>query len=190
MFIFSLAVPGIIFSKIGVGVGSGQIEVEEKLKPGMIYELPSIDVLNTGDEEAEYSMSIAYHQDQPEKKPGQEWFTFSPAKFNLKPGEVRKVEMRVKLPLRVQPGDYFAYLEAHPAKTVEKGLIAAATKLYFSVEPANVFTAAYYKIVTFWKVNAPWPDRIFKLALAVGLYAAFKKYFHVEVNRKRTRPNE
>ena len=190
LFILSLAVPGIIFSKIGVGVGSGQIEVEEKLKPGMIYELPSIDVINTGDEEAEYGMAVAYHNDQPEKKPGQDWFVFTPSEFSLKPGEVRKVEMRLKLPLRTQPGDYFSYLEAHPVKTVEKGLttigIAAATKLYFTVEPANIFAAAYYKLITFWRVNAPWPDRVLKLSIAAALFVIFRKNFNLDIKLKKT----
>ena len=55
-----------VIAWIGVGVGTGKIQVTEKLKPGQIYILPSISVLNTGDEKGNYKVSIAYHEKQPE----------------------------------------------------------------------------------------------------------------------------
>ncbi len=49
-------------AQIGVGVGVGKIQVDEKLKPGMIYQLPSFTVLNTGGEPSDYEISIQYHE--------------------------------------------------------------------------------------------------------------------------------
>jgi hypothetical protein len=186
-----LTMPTPILAKIGVGVGSGKIQVEEKLKPGMIYELPPIDVLNTGDEAADYEMSVAYHQDQPQLSPKQDWFSFSPQEFHLEPGGIQSVKIKLNLPVRTAPGDYFAYLEAHPKKTVEKeGTsigIAAAAKLYFTVEPANFLQGMYFKIVTFWKVNAPWPQRFVTLAAALLALVFVKKFFNIQVGLKGQR---
>ena len=131
------------FANIGVGVNTGKIQVDEKLKAGMIYKLPSITVINTGDEPADYETTIAYHQDQPELRPGQNWITFTPQKFHLDPGKGQLVEIKINLPIKIEPGNYFAYLEGHPIATVQKGNtvlgVAAASKLYFTVVPANVF---------------------------------------------------
>ena len=53
--------PGLALAELGVGIGSGKIEVREDLKPGMIYQLPGLSVFNTGDEEANYQMRVSYH---------------------------------------------------------------------------------------------------------------------------------
>lgn len=188
VFLF-LLFPSVAFAKIGVGVGTGKIQVEDKLKPGIIYELPVLTVLNTGDEESDYVVSVAYHNKQPEFRPSQDWFIFSPQKFHLEPGKVQIVSIKLNLPLRMQPGNYFAYLEAHPAKKAESGNttigVAAAAKLYFTVVPANFFQSIYYKIVSFWKVYSPWPQRV-TVAIAVALaIIAFTKFFNIQINLKK-----
>jgi len=181
--------PKVFFAKIGVGVNTGKIQVDEKLKAGMIYKLPPITVINTGDEPAEYETSIAYHQDQPELRPKQDWFIFTPQKFHLEPGKGQLVEIKINLPLKIEQGDYFAYLEGHPIATVKKGTanigVAAAAKLYFTVVPANIFYGIYYKIVTFFKVYAPWPQRALIAILIISLLVLFKKFFNVQVNLKK-----
>ena len=50
---------------IGVGVNLGKIEIDEPLKPGGIYNLPILGVVNTGDTEGDYELEITYQQDQP-----------------------------------------------------------------------------------------------------------------------------
>lgn len=59
-----LLLPILALARIGVGVGIGKIVVDQPLKPGLIYTLPSLPVLNTGDEPAEYGVSIEYHEGQ------------------------------------------------------------------------------------------------------------------------------
>ena len=172
-------------ARIGVGVGTGKIVVEEKLNPGTIYEFPSLSVLNTGDEPSEYTAGVEYHQDQEQLLPKREWFNFSPDTFHLEPGEVQVVKITLSVPIKAVPGDYFAYLEGSPVKKSVAGEtsigIAAAAKLYFSIAPANVFQGIYYRIVTFWKANRVVMNGLSLGLLAVLLFRLFKKYFKVSV---------
>jgi len=187
--LFFLVIPGTVYAKIGVGVGSGKIEVQDQLKPGMIYKLPSLSVMNTGDEATEYEVSVAYHEKQPELMPPNEWFSYSPNSFLLQPGEAKQVEVTLSLPLRTEPGKYFAYLEAHPAKKSVSGNttigVAAAAKLYFTVVPANPLSGVYYKLISFWKINQPWTGRgaIVLSLLALGFVAS--RFLKIQVGIKK-----
>lgn len=179
----------LVEARIGVGVGTGKIVVTEALRPGQIYRLPSLTVLNTGDETALYRVSTAYHESQPELKPPAEWFSYNPNDFELKPTETKEVEVLVNIPLEAVPGKYFVYLEASPLKKSESGItsvsIAAAAKLYFEVEPANFVQGVYYRALSIWRINEPWSSRI---AIGLGVVVTlilFKKYFNIEVNLKK-----
>lgn len=188
IFLFSLF-PNTVFARIGVGVGTGKIQVEDKLKPGIIYELPSLTVLNTGDEESDYEVNVSYHEKQPQLRPPQSWFIFSPSKFHLEPGKAQTVTIKLNLPVRTEPGDYFAYLEGHPFKKSQSGNttigIAAAAKLYFTVIPGNFLEGIYYKIISFWKVYSPWPQRLLIL-LAIGTaYLWVRKHFNIQIGLKK-----
>lgn len=189
-FLLFIVFPTSVFARIGVGVGTGKIQVEDKLKPGIIYNLPSLVVINTGDVASDYEVVISYLSGQPQLLPPQNWFIFSPQKFHLGPGKVQAVKIKLNLPIRTPPGNYFAYLEGHPFKTISGGgstsiRVAAAAKLYFTVVPANIFSAIYYKIVSFWNVFAPWPQRA---AIVIGVLLALvivKKYFNIQINVKK-----
>lgn len=183
-----ILIPSNIFAKLGVGVGTGKIVVDQKLRSGTIYKLPPITVLNTGDEKATYSVSVAYHEKQPEIMPSKSWFTFSPEKFDLESGEAQSVDIKLNLPLRTTPGKYFAYLEASPTKSVVSGEakvgIAAATKLYFEIIPSNIFEAIYFKILSFYQVYAPWPQRV---TVSFGIIVAIllgKKFLNINISFK------
>lgn len=149
-----------VSARLGVGVGTGSIEVDEHLRPGGIYNLPSISVFNTGDEGADYTMSVAWHEDQPELRPMEDWFRFIPNEFYLEPGKAQAVKIEIHLPVRVEPGDYFAYIEAGPLQLAESGEatigLAAASKFSFTVEPANLWWAMYYKALGLWRQYSPW----------------------------------
>jgi hypothetical protein len=180
------------FSKIGVGVGTGKIVVDERLKPGIIYQLPPITVFNTGDESSEYGIGVAYHQDQPELMPAKEWFSFNPEAFYLEPGEAQTVEIRLNLPVKTTPGDYFAYVEGFPKTKSESGTasigVAAAAKLYFTVDPANIFAGIYYRALSIWN-QYPYP---ISGALGIILIGALYKYasskFSLDIRKKESDP--
>jgi len=195
IFLAALAFPFSVYAKLGVGVATGKIVVEDELKPGMIYNLPALTVLNTGDEEAEYEVGTAYHEKQPELRPNKEWFEFSPQKFSLKPGEGQKVEIKLNLPVKTEPGDYFAYLEGYPLKKSESGQtsvgIAAATKLYFTVVPANMILGVYYKAASLWQIYQPWSSRAAIGLGAVIVYLFLNKYLGFQIGfRKKEKADE
>jgi len=195
----SFFLPPKIWAKIGVGVTTGKITVEEKLRPGIIYQLPALTIVNTGDEEGDYEAAVSYHQDQKELRPAQSWFAFSPEKFHLKPGEAQKVEIKLNLPIKIEPGEYFAYLEGHPVAKSESGQttigVAAAAKLYFTVLPANPVLGVYYKAASLWKLNQPWSSRIAVAISLLIIYLAMKKYLGFQISfgkgkKKEEKTNE
>ena len=158
--IIPLLLPSIALATVGVGVGSGKINVTQKLFPGGVYELPPITVLNTGDEPSQYGMSIEYQEAQNQIKPTAEWFTFTPSSFRLEPKQAQVVKITLTLPVKAHPGDYFSYIEAHPVIADVVGHsrvnIAAASKLYFTVDPANLLQAALYRAMSFLNDYKPW----------------------------------
>jgi hypothetical protein len=188
LFVFIFSAPA--HASLGVGVGTGKIQVDQKLYPGTIYTLPSLTVFNTGDEPSYYTVTIDYNDKQPELMPAKEWFIYSPEKFYLEPGKAQVVSVKLNLPVKMQPGDYFAYLEGTPTQKDAIGQatigIAAAAKLYFTVNPANFFQGVYYKIITFWKVYQPWTNRAAMVAAAVIVLILIKKYLKIDINLKKS----
>lgn len=186
---FALLAPASAFARIGVGVGIGKIVVNQQLRPGIIYDLPPLTVINTGDTTTQYQVAVTFNERQAQKFPKADWFIFSPDKFELAPGKVQRVDVKVNLPLMMEPGDYFAYLEAHPLAVDKNGAttinIAAAAKLYFTVVPANIFQAMYYKTSSFWELYQPWTTVVAILFVFVVVGVLLKKYVHIEINMKQ-----
>ena len=190
-FIFLLSVflfPQVVLARLGVGVGTGKIIVTEKLKPGIIYDLPPLTVINTGDQASDYAVGISYLEKQPQLRPEKSWFIFSPQKFYLEPGKVQVVNVKLNLPIIIKPGDYFAYVEGFPATKSKSGNntigIAAAAKLYFTVVPANIFMGIYYKTVSLWNIYSTYIKGLFILLVIISAYIVFKKHFNIQINLK------
>lgn len=193
VFIIATAIllPVMVLADVGVGVALGKIRVEHPLKPGMVYEVAELPVLNTGNEAGDYEVTIQYHRDQPELPPPAEWFSFTPQHFSLEPAGVQKVRVVISLPLKgVKPGDYFAFLQARPVveKTVAGGVsisIAAASKLWFTVAPANFWQAVYYrvsyKVAAFWAWATPWIWFVIVLICGAIIVLILKRFFHFQI---------
>jgi len=177
----SLIFPAVVLARVGVGIGTGRITLDEPLKSGGIYNLPSLTILNTGDEPCQYEAGIAYHKDQPQLKPAEEWFQFDPPSFHLEPGGAQVVAVQLILPLETKPGDYFAYLEGRSAKETKPGVVsigvAAAAKLYFTIAPANIWQAIYYRLSDLWKIYSPWPTIVLVLIIGAVLVILFRTIF-------------
>lgn len=188
-----LVLPMAVSARIGVGVGAGKIHIDELLKAGGIYDLPAIPVLNTGDEPAEYQFSVQYHEGQETRedmgqRPANEWFNFEPSSFHLEPGKVQTVKVVLTLPAKIKPGNYFAYLEARPVKKSVVGQtsvgIAAATQLWFTVAPANIFQGIYYRFISLYSRYHPW-DTIVLVMIFIALFLRFiVKRFKFQIARK------
>lgn len=187
--LFIMALPIYTSAKVGVGVNTGKIQVNEQLKAGMIHQLPAITVINTGDEPAVYKLSVSYQQDQKYLVPQKKWFSFSPEEFALEPGEAKMVEIKLTLPMKTEPGDYFCYLEARPATTKQQGNtsvgVAAAGKLYFSVAPANFFIAMYHRISSIYSRNKILFNILFSLTLFGIIVSILRKYIHLEIKTNK-----
>src|SRR3989339_1190332 len=95
-----LILPVAVFARIGVGIGSGEIKMDKPLKPGAIYELPSLPVRNTGDEPSYYGLGTGYHVVRTEIRIPKEWLTFTPDKFYLEPGKSQSVAITLTLPVK------------------------------------------------------------------------------------------
>ena len=182
--IIFLSIPLFVLAGVGVGVNLGKIQINEPLKPGGIYNFPSIGVINTGDEPGDYEVEVTYHQDQPQLRPAQEWFSFSPSSFHLEPGGSQNVAIKLTLPMKMKPGDYFCYLEAHPIIKAGPGTtigVAAATKTYFSVIPANIWQAIYYKTIFLLTMYAPWTYVVLAVVAAAIIIAIVRKFFAFQI---------
>ncbi len=185
-----LLLPVLVFAKIGVGVGTGKIQMDQPLKPGLIYTLPSLVVINTGDEPAEYGVGIQHREKQPEKIPSKEWFSFEPLNFHLEPGQSRIVQIKLTLPVKgVEPGDYFAFLQGFPIQKIETGQasvgVAAAAKLYFTVAPSNIFVGIYYRTLSLLTLYSPWSYVILAIIIAALVVVLFRKFFSFNIGLSR-----
>ena len=187
LFTLGLILPTTSLAKIGVGVGLGKVAIDEELTPGGIYKLPTLPVLNTGDEDGEYQVTITFREDQEEFRPEEGWFTFSPQSFPLKAGESQQVEVSMTLPLGVRPGEYFAFLEASP-KVSGEGVsvgVAAATKLNFTVKPANILQAIIERIRKLFENNAPASYIFVGVIVAAGALIVGRRYIDLRSGLKK-----
>lgn len=188
LIVFSLlcVIPLGVLAKIGVGVGTGKIEVNQKLKGGLIYTLPSLIVLNTGDEPSDYSVSLKQRDSQGELKPSDAWFTFKPDVFTLEAGESQVVDIKLSLPIKgVIPGNYFTFLSASPVAKAEMGGtslgIAAASKLYFTIAPSNVIVGVYYRVISLVKMYTPWSYILLVIIFGSLFITFFKRHFSLDI---------
>ena len=175
------------WAQVGVGVNVGKISVDKPLMPGGIYHLPSVGVINTGHEAGDYEVEITYMYQQKELKPPAEWVHLDPKSFPLQPGTSQAVAITLSIPVNARPGDYFALIEAHPI-VKKSGVaigVAAATKLYFSVKPANVVAAISARITSFLETTSPYSYiGLGVVGLAVVIYL-FLRYFRLSFRLER-----
>jgi len=171
-------------AKVGVGMGAGEIRLTEPVKLGGFYEIPSVRIFNTGDEVTTYGMGIAFHQDYHELRPAKEWFSFNPATFTILPGESQEVSITMVVPLKGEPGDYFTFIESGPVPTNAPGTsvgVAVATKLFFTLVPANMFQAIGFRISSFFETYSPWSWGGLGLIVLIILFVIFRKFFSFNI---------
>ncbi len=177
-----------VFAKIGVGMGAGEIRLTEPLKLGGIYPLSDLRIFNTGDETTTYGMDVAYHQDRPELRPAEEWFSFSPATFTLEPGESQEIRVIMTVPLKAEPGDYFAFVESGPVASNKPGTsvgVAVASKLFFTVVPANIFQAILFRTSSFFNTYAPWSWVGLIVLFSILLLALIRRFFSFNIAMRK-----
>lgn len=179
-------------ASIGVGVGTGIIDVSDKLRAGGIYNLPIVVVHNTGTETATYEMALTLNQTQDELKPNPAWFSFSPDQFQLEPGQSRNVTPTIHLPVRVEPGKYYGYLEARPIEADAEGGttrvgVAAAAILKFEAEASNLFWAILYRLRSLYHQAEPWSHVTVGVVVATIAALIFRRYLRINIKITRTK---
>ena len=185
-----LFLPLASFASVGVGIGTGKIQVDKLLQPGQIYPLPPLTVINTGDEPSEYNVSISYLTGQAELKPDAKWFAYEPTHVYLTANDSKLIGITLTLPVNARPGDYFAYLQAQPMKvdaapgSTSIG-VAAAAKLYFTVAPANIWQGIYYRFIYLYAKYSPWDTVILAIIAGAALILIFKKFFKIQIGIKK-----
>lgn len=181
-----LFLPFLVFAKIGVGVGTGKIQLNEPIKAGGIYDMPPLGVFNTGTEAANYEVGVAYHAEYPQLKPPQEWFSFHPPQYFLEPGQSKSFGVKLTIPVKATPGDYFAFLEAYPIIKKEAGVtgvgVAAAAKLYFSVAPSNLWRGIVFRIATLFNRYQPWTYIVPLVIILAIIILLFRRFFSFQIS--------
>lgn len=178
----------VVSAKIGVGMGAGEIRLTEPVKPGGMYSLPPLRIFNTGDETTTYGMDIAYHQDHPELRPKQDWFSFNPMTFTLEAGKSQEIQVNMMVPVKAAPGDYFAFIESGPVASNQPGTsvgVAVATKLYFTVVPANIFKAIQYRVSSIFETYSPWSWVALAFVSFVLIILFIRKFFSFNIAMRK-----
>lgn len=181
-----LLLPFLVIAKIGVGLGTGKIELKEPIKAGGIYDLPPLGIFNTGTESANYGVGVAYHADYPQMRPPTEWFSFHPPLIFLEPGKSQSVGVKLTIPVKAAPGEYFAFLEAYPVIKKEAGITgvgaAAANKLYFSVAPSNLWQAIIFRVASLLNHYRPWSYMVPAVIIFALIIKFFRRFFSFKIS--------
>ena len=193
IFLFALVflfVPSIVLGAVGVGVGTGKIIVDDALRAGTIYKVAPVTVLNTGDQPSDYELAITYHAEQQEMWPDKEWFSFSPSRFHLEPAGAQIVNINLNIPIKAVPGNYFAFIEAHPVVATDTTggahiNVAAATKFYFSIAPDNIFQGLSSRFISLYNNSKPWSHIVLVVLVLAILMTVFRKNFKFKLSVKR-----
>lgn len=179
---------GSVQAQVGLGIMPGIIRVDEALMPGGHYQLPSLQVVNTGQEGSQYELELARMSGLKELQPPEEFISFSPRSFYLEPGANQVISLSLDIPIKAKPGDYLAYIEAHPVAQGEGGMsvgIAVATKLYFTVKPANVVAGVANAVVNFFSRTAPYSYTVLGI-IVLGVVVFFlRRHLKFEVRMAR-----
>ncbi len=194
----ALILPVVVGARIGVGVETGKIRLEQELKTGQTHTLPVVKVVNTGDEPSDYVFSIQYHSGQEQREdmglaPPADWFSFTPETFYLEPDQRQSVEISLHLPKNARPGKYFAYLEGQPTKKVKgqgSGVsatigVAAASQLWFTIVPANTFQKIYWAVISFYALYRFWINLAAGIIFAVIVVAILRRLLRFNIGLRR-----
>ncbi len=114
---------------------------DEPLKPDDVYSVPAMQIFNTGDEAANFTMKVV-DSDRIESsrlQPSAIWLTFDQQIFWLEPGESQIINSTLTIPsTNVESGEYVIILEA--GEVVEEEIVRkeVITKVYFTVVAEQV----------------------------------------------------
>jgi hypothetical protein len=179
-----------LFANVGVGIMPGIIRVDQPLKPGGQYRLTSMQVVNTGSESGSYQVGVTTLGKQDELTPPADFIMFDPSEpFGLEGGANKVISISLSIPVNAKPGNYLAYVEAHPVANASGGTsigVSAATKLYFTVASSSTLAGIMNSISNFIDRQAPW-SYIIPAVIILGFlvfHMSRKLKFELKLTRK------
>lgn len=174
----------------GVGIMPGKIEVNEPLYPGGRYNLPVVQVFNTGAQASRYEVVVSGMEKQKELQPPEGLVIISPQSFFLEPKANQVISLSLSVPVKAEPGDYLAYIEARPVSQNTAGThigAAVATKLYFTVKPSSTWAGLLTYTGSFFKRHALPVYIAAGLVILALLGWTYKRYLKLDIKIKLTR---
>lgn len=183
-----VALTGLAVADIGVGVDLREINIDELLTPGNVYQLPAVGVINTGDRTSDYEVVVTYINGQEEMTPPAAWFQFDPQRFSLEPGTSESVAISLDIPRDATAGDYFALIEAHPLIKSSSGTIiaiAAATKLRFSIKEVSTAASVLDAIGDAFNNSSPYSYIGLGLVGAAIVFLLIRRFFRFRFKVER-----
>jgi hypothetical protein len=138
----SLSLAGVIggagaaWATVGVGVQAAPVVLSAPARPGTTSAFPSVYVINTGTESAEYSLKVERLSTGDELAVPPSWVTFEEQDFKLLPHRATTVAVRLKLPPTATTGQYMTDIVVSTSARgsgIAAAGAAAATKLVFTV---------------------------------------------------------
>lgn len=181
--VLGLCLPAGAFTQ-GVAVDLGRVEVDDQLRAGQRYTLPTIGVTNRGTESASFTI-VAGPMEGVKSAPSS-WFRLEPDSFDLDPGATQPVSIALALPLDAEPARYQQLISARIAPDGEGiGLGAAAASLVsFEVVPSTIWEGMWNSAISFFRAGHPWST------LAVGVIVLFflagwvRRNFELAIRRR------
>jgi hypothetical protein len=168
----------------GVGIMPGIIQTDKDLMPGGHYKLPDLQVVNTGSDTSRYELVVARMEKQDLLQPPVTYFSFSPVSFDLDAGKSQVISLALDIPVNARPGDYLGYVEAHPVSQATGGTsigIAAASKIYFTIKPANTFMGITNAIGNFFSRTSPFSYVVLGIIILATLVYFLRRRIKLEV---------
>ena len=124
-------------AKIGTGVGAGPITLAAPARAGNTYNLPSLWVVNTGDETSVYRVAVDPNVARGDaRRLARGWVKVAQGSFALTPGQGRWVPLSLHVPPTAPAGRYRANLVAGTVRDNSGGAgvgASAATELRFTI---------------------------------------------------------
>lgn len=177
------------WADVGVGVDLGRVALDEAVRPGGRYRLPTLTVSNPGDEAGSYRVRVTDPGEPGREAPPEAWFRLKPARFWLEPGAAQPVEISLELPVGAKPGRYAAYLEARPAGEgagVRVGA-AVATLVTFEVTPSSRWEAWRLLAARMLDDHSPWPQLAAAVLLVAGVTVLLHRRLRIHITVRRRR---
>lgn len=169
----------------GVSVDLGRVAVDDELRAGQRYTLPTIGVTNRGTEQTSFQV-VAGPMEGVQSAPSS-WFRLEPASFELAPGATQPVSVLLVLPPDASPANYQQLISARIAPTGDDGIglgAAAASVVSFQVVPSSIWEGMWNSAISFFRAGHPWSTVAVAVIVLWFVAGWVRRNFELAVRRR------